>query len=182
MAAEWEVIAADPTTGILLFDQRLPADNKTQAIAQSGVGNFVQTNSAQIQARGVNMNNVQIIARLAPSGYASEVVPSLFGQAFTPGAQLTQQQRATLTQNSQLVTSANAHDYVQPVTSANPSPTQPISSSSSGVASSVSSSTASSGGLSGLLSGLGGSGGGVSTTELLIAAAAVASILALTRG
>jgi hypothetical protein len=102
MAAEWEVIAADPTTGILLFDVRLPADNSQQAIAQSGVTQFLQQNAAQIRARGIDPGNVQILARYAPSGLASEVVPSLFGRPFQPGMQLGSQQQATLAQNAQV--------------------------------------------------------------------------------
>lgn len=118
MAAEWEVIAADPTTGILLFDTRLPADNRSQAIAMSGVASFVQSHQAQFQQRGIDPNNVQIIARLAPSGYASEVVPSLFGKQFQPGMQLAAAQQQTLGTEAQVVNPANS----------NPSPTQPVAS------------------------------------------------------
>ena len=157
MAVEWEVIAADPTTGILLFDQRLPADNKTQAIAQSGVGNFVQSNAAQIRARGIDPGNVQIIARFAPSGLASEVVPYLYGTQSQAGMQLSVQQQATLTQESQLTNPGAAA-----ASPANLAPTQPVSpvTGSSGVS--------------------GGFLGGLSSTTILIAAAGVAALLALT--
>lgn len=153
MAAEWEVIAADPTTGILLFDVRLPADNKTQAIAQSNVAQFVQSHQASFVQRGINPNNIQIIARYAPSGYASEVVPSLFGQQFQPGMQLSTAQQTTLSTESNITNPANS----------NPTPTQPVGKSTAATPTTSAGTSTGTGAL----------------TPVLVIAAALASILAL---
>jgi len=101
--AEYEVIAADPTTGILLFDQRVPATGPQQAIQLTHVHRWIHDHAAQIRARGIPVSRVRVLARLAPSGYASEVVPYLFHVPFQPGRQLTSEQLTTLRRNEQYV-------------------------------------------------------------------------------